>query len=389
MKERKKILFIIGSLASGGAEKHLSQISYGLIEKGWGVEICLLSPYIEIERHLLHSKLKIFHLPLIFHENYLYKTFFLFKIFVAIGYALMLLKVLLTRKYYFVHMFLPHAYLLGGFLSLFSRVPVKIMSRRSLNRYRKNSKLILWCEKFLHKRMSYVLGNSKAVLKELRLEGVEDQKLKLIYNGIDHQLFSQASLLREETRKSLNLSSKDFIIIIVANLIPYKGHTDLIEALSRINNDLSNWKLLIIGNDRERKKEKIKNLKELILKLRLNKKITIIEKVIDVTKFLAVADLGILCSHEEGFSNAILEYMAAGLPVVATKVGGNSEAIIDGVNGYIVEPRNPKMLGDKILQIYMNEDIKKMGDRNYKRVKELFSLKKCVQEYEKVYIESF
>ena len=90
----------------------------------------------------------------------------------------------------------------------------------------------------------------------------------------------------------------------------------------------------------------------------------------------------------EGFSNALLEYMAAGLPVVATDVGGNSEAIIDGFNGFIVPPKNPEELGESILKMSKLQKRCKMGLHGKNRVKDFFELGKCIEEYENLYLES-
>ena len=135
--KNNRILFIIGSLSIGGAENHLAQVSYGLLEKGWNVEICLLAPNIEIDKQLIHEKLKIFHVPRRFAENKILKRFPFFKLILLIACSLLLLKILTSRKYSVVHMFLPQAYLVGGFLSIMTGVPIKIMSRRSLNLYQK------------------------------------------------------------------------------------------------------------------------------------------------------------------------------------------------------------------------------------------------------------
>jgi glycosyltransferase involved in cell wall biosynthesis len=69
----------------------------------------------------------------------------------------------------------------------------------------------------------------------------------------------------------------------------------------------------------------------------------------DIPDLLAAADIGLLCSHQEGFPNAVLEAMAAGLPVIATRVGGSAEAVVDGDTGLLPPPHDPKRLGEAIL----------------------------------------
>jgi len=107
-----------------------------------------------------------------------------------------------------------------------------------------------------------------------------------------------------------------------------------------------------------------------------------------VPLFLRLADVGLLCSHEEGFSNAVLEGMAAGLPMVVTDVGGNAEAVIDGVTGYVVPAHNPELLADALLTVALADDRALMGDRGRRRVVEKFSMNSCIDAYEALYREA-
>ena len=90
--------------------------------------------------------------------------------------------------------------------------------------------------------MNVILGNSKKVIEDLRQEG--EDKIRLIYNGINIKKFvgqkSAASY-----RKKLGINTHDFVTIMVANLIPYKGHIDLIKAFNSINKEINNWKLIL------------------------------------------------------------------------------------------------------------------------------------------------
>ncbi len=369
----KGILFIVGSLRTGGTENHISQVASQLKNRGWEVEICLLSPYVEVTEDFLDQTIRIHKLPLYLHENFLYRRFFLFKIFVIMCYSWLVFSLLITRKNHFVHMFLPHAYIIGGFLSVVCNVPRKIMSRRSMNLYREKSKMISFFERYLHRKMNIILGNSQAVVDELGLEGVKDNRLRLIYNGVNLSYFKRRPKLL--SRRSLGIDAGDFVIVVVANLLFYKGHIDLLEAMRLIKDEIGEWKLIIIGDDRGEKKNLIEQAKA--FKMRDN--VLFMGEMKDITTPLSAADLGIMCSHQEGFSNAILEYMAASLPVVATKVGGNTEAVTDGQNGYIVEPRSPRELAEAILKIRVKGDKEKMGKLGRKKIEEIFNLDTCVK----------
>jgi glycosyltransferase involved in cell wall biosynthesis len=106
----------------------------------------------------------------------------------------------------------------------------------------------------------------------------------------------------------------------------------------------------------------------------------------DIADLLSASDIGILASHEEGFSNAIIEGMAAGLPMVVTDVGGNAEAVGDRETGLVVPARHPIAMGKALLELAVNAELRKtMGLNAKQRVAEHFTLKKCVQRYEILY----
>jgi len=101
---------------------------------------------------------------------------------------------------------------------------------------------------------------------------------------------------------------------------------------------------------------------------------------------LAITDMFVLPSLWEGLPTAIIEAMAAGCPVVATAVAGTPEVVIDGETGFLVNPRDPKALAQKIRLLLQDQALcKKMGEAGAKRAREHFSLERMVQEYEALY----
>src|SRR5205823_891079 len=126
--------------------------------------------------------------------------------------------------------------------------------------------------------------------------------------------------------------------IIVANLIPYKAHTDLFHALAQISPKLpADWTLLCVGRDTGYGAK----LEKFSQELKLSDHIQFLGERRDVRELLAHAHIGILCSHEEGFANAILEGMTTGLPMIVTDVGGNAEAVVHEKTGLVVPPHDP------------------------------------------------
>jgi glycosyltransferase involved in cell wall biosynthesis len=280
------------------------------------------------------------------------------------------------------HFYLPGPYLIGANVAIAARIPIKIMSRRSLSDYQRNWPLVAKLERRLHAKMDGVIGNSRAVVRQLIEEGIPEAKVRLIYNGID---VSSVLPDRSEARQALGIDNDTLVGVVIANLIPYKGHRELIEGLSHIERKLpGDWRILLVGRDHGIRTE----LEALSTTCGVSHRIRFLSQRSDVPALLAAADFGLLTSREEGFSNVILECMAAGLAMVVTDVGGNAEAMVHGETGLVVPPRNPKAIGDAILELARNpEQRKRFGAAARKRVEKKFSIDKCVKAQADLYEE--
>lgn len=281
-----------------------------------------------------------------------------------------------------VHFFLPEAYVMCGYLSLLGPKTVRVMSRRSLNDYQLKYPLLRRLERWLHTRMDAALANSRAVHEQLEEEGVAREKLGLLYNGVDIQTANTAAV-RERIRRQLGIDERTLVFILVANLIPYKGHRDVLEALAIIERDLrADWRLLLIGRDDGIEAE----LRSRAVRLGVDRRIAWLGHVANVADFLAAADIGLSCSHQEGFSNAILEGMAVGLAMIVTDVGGNREAIVDEESGLVVPARQPERLARAMLRVATDPaQRKKFGVAACQRASSKFSLERCIDQYSHLY----
>ena len=376
----RSILFIIGDLDIGGTERHLAQILpalvgynlspivYTLTHKGklapileeQGIRV-IAHPLSSLTRGLPRNVRRFASLPLSF-----------------VG----LLVALWLNRPQIVHFFLPAAYILGGLSSLFVPIDSRAMSRRSLANYQSDHPLLARLERWLHPKMTAVLGNSNAVVEQLREEGVARDRLGLIYNGVDASVYRTLPM-RSELRKSLGISQDALILVMVANFIPYKGHEDLLAGLSSIRDDLPRpWELLLVGEGGAHADV----IESRAAEAGVEDCVRFLGARSDIPQILGAADIGILCSHEEGFSNSILEGMAAGLPMVVTGVGGNREAVVDGENGLVVPPRDPDALAAAILSLAQDNDKRRqMGDAGRRRAETLFSYEVCIAKYAALY----
>lgn len=283
-----------------------------------------------------------------------------------------------------LHFFLPAAYIVGGFVSLFGPPVHRVMSRRSLNHYQKKHRLFARAEHWLHPRMDNIVGNSMAVVDQLAVEGVFAERLRLIYNGIDVSRFQDCST-RATARGELGIGMDACVLTIVANLIPYKGHADLINACALAANDMPQpWRILVVGRDDGIGAQ----LQAQANECGVGENFMFLGSRQNIPELLACSDVGVLCSHEEGFSNAVLEAMAAGLPMVVTDVGGNAEAVLDGDTGYVVPARNPAELANALLKIARDPNRQAMGERGRHRVATHFSMSACIKAYQSLYGEA-
>jgi glycosyltransferase involved in cell wall biosynthesis len=375
----KTIEFIIGSLEVGGAERHLSQVLPALKNMGFLIKVHVLSDKAPLKPIFDNACIEVYLGP---NLDWVPLTFLRRPISLFISLTRLILNFLKNRKA-IRHVFLPEAYLLTAVaarLTFFSG-PL-IMSRRSLNDYQQRRPILGTLERLMHRFTTAALGNSKAVVQQLYGEGFTLSNTSLIYNGIDLWPF-QNLLTKQGLRDSLNINQDALVFIIVANLIPYKGHLDLLNALGKIHSQLpKSWKLLCVGNDNGI----LSQLKEHSQMLGINNHVEFLGKRSDTPQLLAAADIGILCSHEEGFSNAILEGMAAGLPMVVTNVGGNAEAVEDMQTGLVVKAQDPESLGSALLSMALAPELRtRFGQAGKERIAQHFTLQQCTQNYADFY----
>jgi glycosyltransferase involved in cell wall biosynthesis len=277
------------------------------------------------------------------------------------------------------HFYLPGPYVIGAPVAIAARVPVKVMSRRSLSDYQANWPVAAAIERRLHGTLAAAVGNSRAVVDELRGEGVPEERLRLIYNGVDLPVSAPP---RETARARFGLRGESVGIAVVANLIPYQGHRDLIEALALIPEDGPPLRILAAGRDQGIRAE----LEALAAERGVSDRMVFLGEDAHIPTLLAAADLGLLPSHEEGFSNVVLEGMAASLPMIVTAVGGNPEAVVDGVTGLVVPPRNPKALAASLVRLAGDPGLRmQFGEAAKRRATQEFSLASCVDAHASLY----
>jgi glycosyltransferase involved in cell wall biosynthesis len=229
------------------------------------------------------------------------------------------------------------------------------------------------------------IANCLVVQNQLIKEGVNPKRIIQHYNGLDlGRLKVSPELRREDALANFGLPRDRRFMTIVANLHnPVKDHPMFLRAAARVRAQVSDAAFVIAGEG-----DLMNGLKELAKQLGIERDVFFIGRCEDVGRLLAISNVGVLSSKAEGFANAILEYMAAGLPVVATDVGGVREAITEGEAGYIVSSGDHEKMAEGIVKLLSDpERARSMGILGRSIVEENFSFEHHLRNTLELYEE--
>lgn len=251
---------------------------------------------------------------------------------------------------------LTDASLIGPLMGKMAGIPVIVGTRRNLALFAqppsRAERLLL---RLSDRLLDDVQANSEAVAAHIaRREGIPANKISVIYNGIDTDRLRVTRAMGAGVRRRLGLQDEHLLVGNVSGLRAVKRLDLFLEAAQIALPRHPHLRFVVVGEGDQRP-----SLQTLIRARGLAGIVTLAGAQEDVRPWLAAMDVAVLCSDAEGFSNSVLEYMAAALPVVATDVGGNREAL-DGA-GIVIPPGDPQRLAEAIASLTGEQERRRLG----------------------------
>jgi glycosyltransferase involved in cell wall biosynthesis len=381
-ESRLRLVFITCTLDIGGAERQVVETVRRLDRERFDVRVCTLADGEEAAAELRAAGIEV--------RSFGYRGLWMGGKLPApwrgVAVTAALVKYLKAVKPHILHGYLYAAYVYGGLAARLSGVPLVIASRRVLGLFKERYFFYQPLENLVNRFTDLVIVNSEAVRRDiLHRERLDPRKIRLIYNGVDLDRYVTPSETGLRVRAELGVLAAAPLVGIIANLIPYKGHRDFLQSAAIVAAEFPQAHFLVVGRDDGIGAE----LRRLAGELGLFGRVLFTGPRRDIPQILSALDVQVLASHQEAFSNAILEGMAAGKPLVVTDVGGNPEAVLDGETGFVVPPHDPQALADAVLRLLRDEKVRlRLGEAGQRRVREFFSVESMVQKTERIYQEA-
>ncbi len=214
-------------------------------------------------------------------------------------------------------------------------------------------------------------------------EKLDEERVVVIRNGVES--FAAPGKDPAETRKELGLDENHLVVGMVANFNrSVKGVSLFLDAVPEIVRIVPNARFLLMGRGEEEKE-----LREKARSMGIDSYVVFAGFRQDIHRFYAIMDISALTSFSEGLSITLLESMECGIPVVATRVGGNPEVVVDGETGYLVPPGDVPAFAERTAKLLLDGKLRgKMGEEARRRVESHFRLRDVAARYVEIYEES-
>ena len=365
------VVHLINSLRRGGSEGQAVQLVRLLHERGYDVTLACLDGDGPLRYELGEDPPDILEYPLTsLHDLTTARQLRRFA------------KDLKRRGVNIVHTHDVYSNIFGLPAARLAGVPVRIGSRRDTGGVGTLARRRV--EGFLYRLAARVVTNAEAVARNLARQGVPPGKIVTIHNAVDFARV-EPKLGRSRALEEFGLPPERRFVVLVANLShDVKDHPTFIRAARRIKEAVPASAFVIAGRG-----PLAAQMEALAAGLGIGDDVFLIGPCAHIGDLLALAEVCVLTSRAEGLSNAVLEYMAAARPIVATDVGGIRDAVVDGETGYLIPAGDDNALADRVIELLADpEAAASMGERGRARAEEHFSLDLLVERTVRLYEET-
>jgi glycosyltransferase involved in cell wall biosynthesis len=293
---------------------------------------------------------------------------------------------LTARRYDLVHTHLLWANMYATPMAALCRVPVRFNHDQAYDfvRYRERNNRFL--RAISNRLTSHIIAVSFSIRNFLcQEENVSADKISVVRNSVDLNLFSPQNGLgtRQKMRKKWDLPAGALIVGGVGRLEQQKNFSLFLEVAAEVSAQLPQAMFVIAGEGRDRSL-----LEDLSRKLGIEKKVRFPGFVKEMPEFYQSLDLLLLTSDFEGTPLTVLEALAMGLPVVASKVDGSAEILEDGNDAFLVPPKDKELFVHKVCQLLADRDLaQRMALTGQKKVRYNYSAKDMVRQVEALYLK--
>jgi glycosyltransferase involved in cell wall biosynthesis len=385
MDRKIKVAHIISRMVSGGAEENTAYTVLGLDKKRYTIDLIVGDDF---NREILmgrdrNGEVNVMQIgglkgPL----NFLYDPVILWK----------LIKLFKNNKYDIVHTHTTKTGILGRLAARFVKVSVIICGLHGSAFGAFNSRLLNWAlislEKYTSGFTDAYISVSNMLSERYKKEGIGvNSKYYTVLSGIDLKNFYniKSKVDKNIIARELKFDSHAFIVGNVARLEAVKGHRYLVDAFKLVKEKRKDIKLvlLIVGEGEERER-----LTKYAQRIGLGENIIFTGYRKDIEKIMGIMDMMVLTSLREGLPRVLVQAAAVGLPSVAFNVDGVPEIVKDGMNGFLVEPKNVNEFSERILR-YIDDPnlIKVHGENGQNFVNGKWSIEEMVSRIENIYQE--
>lgn len=269
-----------------------------------------------------------------------------------------------------------------GSLAAFSlpKRPKLISTRRNLYHWVGDDPWRFRLGRYLVRRVDHVLANSHAVQKKCRdLEAVAKEQITVIQNAVELEKFAHTDTL--QAKKVLGLTLDDFVVGVVGNWRPVKGIAAFLAAAKIISAKIPAARFVLAGQGPQEQE-----LRELAERQGIADRTLFIKNSADVPGVIAAMDVAVQSSLSESFSNVLLEYMAAGKPIVATAVGDGPAMLVHDKTGLLVAPGDSPAMAESVFMLHGNQEwARDMGEQAREIVSKRWSEFVILAQYQDFY----